>query len=81
MNEINELTLKNKFLKRKKLYDTNWSRFTWRKTSTDAKMNFYTGIFSLIKLYFPTTLYWTAPAKNRVTSKNQKIHSVAEWFK
>ena len=61
VNEINELTLENKLLKRKTLCyaNSNKSFFTWRKIKADAKMSFYIGIqtkemcniiFSLIKL-------------------------------
>ena len=73
-NEIIELTLENKLLKRKSLCYTNSNRscFTWKKIKTDAKMNFYNAlqniemfnvIFILIKLYLPNIVYWTAPNK------------------
>ena len=68
VNEINELTLENKLLKRKTLCcaNSNWSCFTWHKIKTDAKMNFYSGIqtiemfnviFILIKPYLPNIVY------------------------
>ena len=44
VNEINELMLENKLLKRKTLCDANRSCFTWPKIKTDVKMNFPTGI-------------------------------------
>ena len=54
---------------------------TWRKIKTDAKMNFYTGmqtmfnvIFILVKPYLSNIVYWTAPAKHRVTSAKMKKH-------
>ena len=73
-NEIIELTLENKLLKRKTLWYTNSNRscFTWQKIETDAKMNFYNAlltiemfnvIFILIKLYLPNIVYLTAPNK------------------
>ena len=46
VNEINELTLQNKLLKRKILCYANSNRscFTWRKIKADVKINSYTGI-------------------------------------
>ena len=53
-------------------------------------MNFYTDIqtiemfnviFILIKPHFPNTVYWTAPAKHRVTSTKIKKHSVTKSSK
>ena len=46
VNGINELTLKDKLLKKRTLCyaNSNMSCFTWPKSETDAKMNFYTGI-------------------------------------
>ena len=43
---MNELTLENRLLKRNTLCYANNIRscFTWCKTKTNAKMNFYTGI-------------------------------------
>ena len=92
INEINELTLENKLLKRKTLCYANSNRscFTWCKSKTDAKINFYTGIltiemfnaiFILIKPYLPNIVYWTAPAKHRVTSTKIKKHSVTKSSK
>ena len=92
VNEINKLTLENKLLKRKTLCYANINRscFTWRKIKTDTKMNFYTGIqttemfnviFILIKPHLPNTVYWTAPAKHRVTSPKIKKHSVTKSSK
>ena len=91
-NEINELTLENKLLKRNTLCYANSNRscFTWHKIKTDAKMNFYTGtqtiemfnvIFILIKPYMPYIVYLTAPAKQRVTSTKLKKHSVTKSSK
>ena len=72
------MTSENKLLRKKTLCyaNSNISRFTWREIKTNAKMNFYTGIqtivmfnviFILIKLHLPITVYWTASAKHRMT--------------
>ena len=52
VNEINELILENKLLRRKTLCYTNSNRsyFTSRKIKTDAKMNFYAGIETIENL-------------------------------
>ena len=92
VNEINELTLENKLLKRKTLCCANSNRscFTWHKIKTDARMNFYSGIqtiemfnviFILIKPYLPNIVYWTAPTKYRMTSTKIKKHSVTKSSK
>ena len=46
VNGINELTLKDKLLKKISLCyaNSNMSCFTWPISETDAKMNFYTSI-------------------------------------
>ena len=92
VNEANELTLKNKLLKRKSLcyVCSNKSCFTYHKIKVDAKMNFYTGIltkemfnviFTLTRPYLLNIVYWTAPAKHRVTSTRIKKHSVTKTSK
>ena len=41
----------------------------------------FNAIFILIKPYLPNIVYWTAPAKHRVTSTKIKKHSVTKSSK
>ena len=57
---INELTLKDKLLKKMTFCYANSNRscFTWPKSKTDAKMNFYTGIQTIeIRPYLLNIVY------------------------
>ena len=92
VNEINQMILENKLLKRKTLCYTNSNRscLTWCKIKTNPKMNFYIGIltiemfnviFILIKRYLPNIVYGTAPAKHRLTSTKIKKHSFTKSSK
>ena len=89
---INELTLKDKLLKKMTFCYANSNRscFTWPKSETDAKMNFYAGIqtieifnvlFTWIRPYLLNIVYWTTPPKYRVTSTKIKEHSVTKRLK
>ena len=92
VNGINKLTLKDTLLEKMMFCYANSNRscFTWPKSETDAKVNFYTGIqtieifnvlFILIKPYLLNIAYWTTPAKYRVTSTKIKEHSVTKRLK
>ena len=76
VRKINRLTLKVKQATREKL--TKSSTFTWRKITNDKKMNFYTGlssivlfntVFLLLKPYLPKLNYWRGPKHARSYSK------------
>ena len=77
LDNLNKLRLANKLLTRKIIDVTKRSYFTWRKIKTHTKINFYTSIqtiemfdaiFMLIKPWLSNIVYWTTPAKRRVTS-------------
>ena len=68
VSKINKLILENKQLKHRSIMIT--SIFTWRKTKTNAKTKFYTGInaivlfnkiFRLIQPFLSDKVYWKGP--------------------
>ena len=83
VSKVNSLTLQVKKLKHGKQFGMRSSSFTWRSIKTDAKMNFYTGItsiiifntiFMLLQPYVSSMFYWKGPIKYRRTfNKVRKI--------
>ena len=75
-SKIYKLTLENKQLKYRSIMKT--STITWRKTKTDAKMKFYTGINTkvlfnkivrLIEPFLTDMIYWKGPKHAKSFSK------------
>ena len=83
VRKINVLSLKQKRTKavvREKTFNKG-SDFTWSRIKTDKKMNYYTGIssivmfntiFSLIKPYLSSVRYWRGPKVARSWSKAKR---------
>lgn len=83
VRKVNSLTLQNQRMiktQRVKAFTERSADFTWRKIKTDSKMNFYTGIasilafnamFELIKPFLGTIRYWRGPKTAR---RWDKIH-------
>jgi len=88
VQRANRLTAENLRLKarlRDKLFNKEKNAtYTWRNIKSDAKMNFYTGIntivifntlFLLIQPYLPAVKYWKGPQYARQNIKNRQFKS------
>ena len=81
VNRLNSLTIKANRVRqaeRVRLIKRASTTFTWRKITSDAKTNFYTGIttiksfnaiFLLLQPYLPALRYWRGPKVARSWSK------------